>query len=234
MVEVPIDFYAEIIASITLGVVWLGMLRAYFKDRERDKRTLALSTGYGFFCFAIIAGFAGILLVLMGYAPGSMPLFIERFVYVFSAFATVPFTYFVVKLFFARGRWATYLMLVYAIVLTGVYLVIPSTVISMAPEAPTVWNTDLLPGIALLSITWVVFIMLAVKCFQTARKAKEGPLKTRFRLIGLAGVLGILIFFINAVTVLAPPTLVPYVSASSWSTAALAGIVSYIGWLRYK
>lgn len=235
MVETPIDFYAEIVATLTLALVAIAILRSYFKDPDRDKRTLALSTGYLFFALATLAGFLGILLVLMNYpANAALALFSERFIYVFVAIGMVPFTYFVVNLFFRGARWPTYLMTIFAIILSALYLLVDSSVVGESVTgSPTVWNTDLLSGLALLLMTSVVFFVLFVKSFQTAGKAKEPLVKRRFRMIGLAAFVGILIFIVNALTVLGGP-LIPYISATSWSLSAVAGIVSYIGWVRFK
>jgi hypothetical protein len=232
MVEIPIDFYAEVVATIAMGVVSIAMLMSYLRDPERDKRTLGISTGYLFFALATLAGFLGILLVLMSYPANGTPLFVERFVYIFVAIGVVPFTYFTVKLFFAGAKWPTYLMAIFAIVLTVVYLVVQDAVVWI--PGTIVWNTDLFTGLALLLMTSVVFIVLCVKCFQTAGKTKEALVKRRFNLIGLAALFGVLIFIINAITVLFDPSVVPYISATSWSLSAVAGILSYIGWVRFR
>jgi MFS family permease len=231
LVEIPIDFYAEVVATIAMGVVAIAMLMSYLKDPERDKRTLGISTGYLFFALATLAGLLGILLVLMGYPASGMPLFVERFVYIFVAIGVVPFTYFTVKLFFAGAKWPTYMMTIFAIVLTVVYLIVQDAVVSIGA---TVWNTNLLTGVALLLMTSVVFIVLCVKCFQTAGKTKETLVKRRFNLIGLAALFGVLIFIVNAITVLFDPSVVPYISAISWSLSAVAGILSYVGWIRFR
>jgi succinate dehydrogenase hydrophobic anchor subunit len=234
-VTTPIDFYAEIVATLTMVLVSIAILRSYFKDPDRDKRTLALSIGYLFFALATISGFSGILLVLMDY-PANAPLAlnVERFVYVFVAFGMVPFTYFVMNLFFRGARWPTYLMTIFAIILSAVYLLVQSSVVGESVTgSPTVWNTDLLSGLALLLMTSVVFLVLFVKCFQTAGKTKEPLVKRRFRIIGLAAFVGILIFIVSAFTVLGGP-LIPYISATSWSLSAIAGILSYVGWVRFK
>jgi len=231
LAEIPIDFYAEIVATVTMGAVWIAILMSYFKDPERDKRTLGISMGYLFFSLATLAGLLGILLVVMGYPPDSSPLFVERFVYIFVAIGVVPFTYFTVKLFFGGAKWPTYLMAVFAIILSAVYLLVPEAVVLMGA---TVWNTDLLTGLALLLMTSTVFVVLSVKCFQTARKAGETPVKRRFNLIGLAALFGVLIFIVNAITVLFEPPVIPYISATSWSLSAVAGILSYVGWVRLR
>lgn len=233
MVETPIDFYAEIVATLTLALVAIAILRSYFKDPERDKRTLALSLGYLLFAFCTLAGFLGILLILINFpANAGLALSVERFVYVFVAFATVPLMYFVVNLFFRGARWPTYLMTVFAIVISAVFVFVDWSVVSI-PGVPTVWNTDLSTGFALLLMTSVVFLVLLIKSFQTARRTKEPLVKRRFRIIGLAAFVGILVFIVNALTTLGGP-LIPYISATSWSLAAVAGIVSYIGWVRFK
>jgi MFS family permease len=233
LVETPIDFYAEIVATVTMALVAIAILRSYFKDPDRDKRTLALSIGYMFFAFATLAGFLGILLILMDYpANAALALFVERFIYVFVAFGTVPFTYFVMNLFYRGARVPTYLMMVFAIILSAVFVFVDWSVVSI-PGLPTVWNTDLLTGFALLLMTSVVFIVLLIKCLQTARRTKEPLVKRRFRMIGFAAFVGILIFIVNALTTLGGP-LISYISATSWSLSAVAGIASYIGWVRFK
>nr|MDO8100766.1 hypothetical protein [Candidatus Njordarchaeota archaeon] len=232
MAEIPIDFYAEVIAAVTMGVVWIAILMSYLKDPERDKRTLGISTGYLFFSLATLAGFLGILLVLMGYPPDSTPLFVERFVYISVAIGVVPFTYFTVKLFFAGAKWPTYLMAVFATILSIVYLLVQDAVVWI--PGTIVWNTNLLTGLALLLMTSTVFIVLCVKCFQTAKKAGEAPVKRRFNFIGLAALFGVLIFIVNAITVLFDPSVIPYISAISWSLSAVAGILSYVGWVRLR
>jgi MFS family permease len=235
LVETPIDFYAEIVATLTMLLVSIAILRSYFKDPERDKRTLALSIGYLFFGLATLAGLSGILLVLMAYpANAALALTAERFIYVFVAFGLVPFTYFVMNLFFRGARWPTYIITVFAIILSAVYLLVESSVVGESVTgSPTVWNTDLLSGLALLLMTSIVFFVLFAKSFQTAGRTKEPLVKRRFRMIGLAAFVGILIFIVNALTVLGGP-LIPYISATSWSLAAVAGILSYIGWIRFK
>jgi hypothetical protein len=232
LVETPIDFYAEIVATVTMALVSIAILRSYFKDPERDKRTLALSVGYMLFAFATLAGLTGILLVLMGYPSSGTPLFVERFVYVFVAFGTVPFTYFVMNLFYRGAKLPTYLMLVLAIVISIVFVFVDWSVVPIT-GLPTVWNTDLLTGFALLLMTSAVFFVLFVKCFRTAGKTKEPLVKRRFRMIGFAAFVGILIFIVNALTTLGGP-LISYISATSWSLAVVAGLASYIGWVRFK
>jgi hypothetical protein len=233
LVETPIDFYAEIVATVTLALVAIALLRSFFKDPERDKRTLALSLGYLLFAFCTLAGLLGILLILMDFpANAALALNVERFVYVFVAFAMVPFTYFVVNLFFRGARWPTYLMTVFAVIISAIFVFVDWSVVSI-PGVPTVWNTDLLTGFALLLMTSVVFLVLFIKSFQTAGRTKEPLVKRRFRIIGLAAFVGILIFIVNALTTLGGP-LIPYISATSWSLSAVAGIVSYIGWVRFK
>ncbi|WXG44719.1 MAG: hypothetical protein WED04_11925 [Promethearchaeati archaeon SRVP18_Atabeyarchaeia-1] len=233
MVETPIDFYAEIVATLTMALVSIAILRSYFKDPERDKRTLALSIGYALFAIATLSGFMGILLILMSY-PGNvvLALNVERFIYVFVAFGMVPFTYFVANLFYRGAKWPTYLMTVFAVVISAVFVLVDWSVVSI-PGVPTVWNTDLLTGFALLLMTSVVFFVLCFKCFQTAGRTKEPLVKRRFRMIGFAAFVGILIFIVNALTTLGGP-FIPYISATSWSLAAIAGIASYIGWVRFK
>ncbi len=233
MVETPIDFYAEIVATLTLALVAIALLRSYLKDPEKDKRTLALSVGYFLFAFCTAAGFLGILLILMNYpANAVLALNVERFVYVFVAFAMVGFTYFVVNLFYGGERWPTYLMTILAVIISAVFVFVDSSVVSIL-GVPTVWNTDLLTGFALLLMTSVVFLVLLIKSFQTAARTNEPLVKRRFRIIGLAAFIGILIFIVNALTTLGGP-LIPYISATSWSLAAVAGIISYIGWVRFK
>jgi hypothetical protein len=123
-------------------------------------------------------------------------------------------------------------MTVFAVIISGVFILVDWSVVSI-PEVPTVWNTDLLTGFALLLMTSVVFFVLMIKSFQTAGKTKEPLVKRRFRIIGLAAFVAILIFIVNALTTLGGP-LIPYISATSWSLSAVAGIVSYIGWVRFK
>jgi len=232
LAEIPIDFYAELVATVAMGIVWIAILVSYFKDPERDKRTLGISMGYLFFSLATLAGLLGILLVLMGYPANTTPLFVERFVYISVAIGVVPFTYFTVKLFFGGAKWPTYLMAVFAIILTAVYLLVQEAVVWI--PGTIVWNTDLLTGLALLLMTSIVFIVLCVKCLQTARKAGEARVRRRFNLIGLAGFFGVLIFIVNAITVLFDPSVVPYISATSWILSAVAGIISYVGWVRFR
>jgi hypothetical protein len=233
LVETPIDFYAEIVATLALALVAIATLRSYLKDPEKDKRTLALSLGYLLFAFCTAAGFLGILLILMDYpANAALALNVERFVYVFVAFAMVAFTYFLVNLFYRGARWPTYLMSVLAVVISAIFLFVDWSVVSIQ-GVPTVWNTDLLTGFVLLLMTAVVFLVISVKSFQTAARTKEALVKRRFRIIGLAAFVAILVFIINALTTLGGP-LIPYISATSWSLAAIAGILSYIGWVSLK
>jgi hypothetical protein len=233
LLEAPIDFYAEIVATVTLALVSIAILSSYFKDPDRDKRTLALSTGYMLFAFCTLVGLLGILLVLLDYpANAAIALNVERFVYVFVAFALVPFTYFVTNLFYRGTRLPTYLMLVLATVISLVFVFVNWAVVPIA-DVPTVWNTDLLTGFALLLMTSSVFFVLTYKCFQTASRTKEPLIKRRFRTIGFAAFVGILIFVVNALTTLGGP-FIPYISATSWSLSAVAGIASYIGWVRFK
>jgi hypothetical protein len=233
LVEAPIDFYAEIVATVTLALVSIAILRSYFKDPERDKRTLSLSAGYMLFAFTTLAGLIGILFVLLDYpANAVLALNVERFVYVFVAFALVPFTYFVMNLFYRGTRLPTYLMLVLAILISLVFVFVDWSVVPIV-DLPTVWNTDLLTGFALLLMTSAVFVVLCVKCFRTASRTKEPLVKRRFRWIGFAAFVGILIFIVNALTTLGGP-LISYISATSWSLSAIAGIASYIGWVRFK
>jgi hypothetical protein len=235
LVEIPIDFYAEVIATVLMGSVSIAILRSFFKDPDRDKRTLALSIGYLFFAFATLSGLLGILLILMSPLTNqTVALNAERFVYVFVALGMVPFTYFVMNLFFRGTRWPTYLMSVFAIILSGVYIQVESSVVGEAVTgSPTVWNTDLLSGLALLLMTSIMFIVLCVKSFQTAGKTKEPLVKRRFRMIGLAAFTGVLIFISSALTVFGGPW-IPYISATTWTLAAIAGILSYVGWVRFK
>jgi hypothetical protein len=233
LLEAPIDFYAEIVATLALALVAIATLRSYVKDPEKDRRTLALSLGYLLFAFCTAAGFLGILFILMDYpANAALALNVERFVYVFVAFAMIAFTYFLMNLFYRGARWPTYLMAVFAVAISLVFVFVDWSVVSI-PGVPTVWNTDLLTGFVLLLMTLVVFLVLSIKCFQTAARTKEALVKRRFRIIGLAALVGILVFIVNALTTLGG-SLIPYISATSWSLAAVAGILSYIGWVRFK